>query len=343
MPVENTVEVWLHLKHYKFRVQHRVLNELGELSHFILSMFYKHNLKIESLYKITGLSQTHLEPILDRLHRLEFINDDLEITEKGRQIAYALINLHDKEIDIYIDQNYQSHNHPWFMVLGEAESLQKLPNEAVELPLPGRIRFDYVEDCFQQNQRFNKQVFELLPQLLPEFYSFYDQSVRHDGAEWNITFRSFREDLKKGLKIELPLKTYKETAKFLTTEKPSLRLYTPALKLTTRFKAPLGIDWQSMDYPEPLSLVYSENDDEIYTSVNLSENGSDGIELVNSEGSQNEQLALRLLQEIKNYHLDVLYSIEHQFSKGWQLHEYTYREVVERITNHDVIKGGGSK
>ncbi len=340
MPIENTVDVWLHLKHYKFRVQHRVLNELGELSYFILSMFYKHNLKIESLYKVTGLCQTQLEPILDRLHKLGFIDDDLNITEKGHRIAYTLIHLHDKEIDIYIDQNYQSHNYPWFMVLGDVESLQELPIGAVELPLPGQIRSNYVEDCFLQNQRFNREAFELLPQLFPGFNHFYEQSTRNWGAEWHITFRSVREDIKKGLKIELPLKAYKDTSKSQVRDKQSFRLYTPVLKLTTRFKAPLGIDWKDMDYPEPLSLLYSDNDDKIYTSLVLSENSSDGIELVNSEGIMDEQVALRMLQEMKNYHLDSLYSIDHQFTKGWQLHEYTYREVVEKITNHDVIKAG---
>lgn len=342
MSVDNIVEVFLHLRHYKLRIQHRLLVELGELSYFILSMFYKHNLKIESLYKVTGLSQTQLEPILDRLYKLGFINDDVEITEKGRRIAYALINLHDKEIDIYIDQNYKSHNHPWFMVLGDSESLQDFPIGAVELPLPGQIRFDYVEDCFLQNQRFNREAFVLLPQLFPEFNHFYDQTDRHWGAEWHITFRSVHDDIKKGLKIELPLKSYKDASKSRARDKQPFRLYTPVLKLTTRFKAPLGIDWKNMDYPEPLSLMYSDNDDEIYTSLDISENGSDGVELVNSEGIMDEQVALRMLQEMKNYHLDALYSIDHQFTKGWQLHEYTYREVVEKITNHDVIKAGRS-
>jgi hypothetical protein len=100
------VEVLLPLKLYEMTIKHRVLAELGELSHFILSVMSKHELTIYDIEEVTGLSEMQINPVVDRLKALDLIgNAEGDLSNSGKRIAYILGNIHNKQLPLYIDQN----------------------------------------------------------------------------------------------------------------------------------------------------------------------------------------------------------------------------------------------
>jgi len=340
MSEEIMVEVWLPLKSYKLQIKHRILAELGELSHFVLNSMNKYELTIAGLYNVTGLNENQLKPVIERLQGLKFIDETQNITEVGKKMAYVLAHLHNKEIEVYMDQNYNSHRDPWFMTLSGADCLQEIPADSIEVKLPSLARYDFVEDCFLQSQRFQKNMVEYLPLLMPEFESFVEFSGERWGLEWDISFRSNRDSQSRGLMIELPLRQYDCNAQQIYDKNNPLRLYTPVLKLTTRFSLPIGFSWQNKIGLNSVSCVYSEHDCIIYDEMNLSEQYGDGTPLADNESAFDDEIACELLEYMNDTHkYNPLYSIEHQFSTAWQLHEYAYSEIVENIAYRDVIKG----
>jgi len=340
MSEETSVEVWLPLKSYKLQIKHRILTELGELSHFVLNSMNKYELTVESIYKVTGLSENQLKPVIERLQGLKFIDQAQQLTEIGKKIAYVLVHLHDKEIEIYMDQNYNSHRDAWFMAMSSADCLQEIPMGSIEIKLPGRVRHDYVEDCFLQSQRFQKNITEFLPLLVPEFESFIELSGERWGLEWDISFRSNGDSQPRGLMIDLPLKQYDCNAQQNCDKRKPLRLYTPVLKLTTNFSQASGFNWKNKVGLEPLSFIYSKYDKIIYDAMNIYEQCEDGTSLFGNESTFDDEIACELLEHINAaYEHNSLYSIDHQFSTAWQLHEYAYTEIVANIAHKDVIKG----
>ena len=68
--VEGVVNVILPLKLYELTIQHRVLAELGELSHFILSVMDKYDLTVKNIEEVTGLPKSTIEQFLTRLFQI---------------------------------------------------------------------------------------------------------------------------------------------------------------------------------------------------------------------------------------------------------------------------------
>lgn len=334
------VEVWLPLKSYKLQIKHRILAELGELSHFVLNSMNKYGLTIAGVYNVTGLSENQLKPVIERLQGLKFISETQNLTDAGNKVAYVLAHLHNKEIEIYMDQNYNSRRDSWFMTLSDADCLQEIPMGSIKVELPGRIRYDFVEDCFLQSQRFQRNTTEYLPLLVPEFDSFVELSGDRWGLEWDISFRSNRDPQSKGLMIELPLKQYDCNAQQTSDKNNPLRLYTPVLQLTTSFSLPVGFDWQDKSGLNSISCVYSEHDSIIYDEISIYQQYGDGTPLTDHESVFDDDIAYKLLEYTHDkYDHNPLYSTEHKFATAWQLHKYAYSEIVENIAHKDVIKG----
>jgi hypothetical protein len=51
-----------------------------------------------AIYEITGIDEYQLKPVIERLQGLNFMSEDLQLTESGRIAAYALNHLHGKAI-----------------------------------------------------------------------------------------------------------------------------------------------------------------------------------------------------------------------------------------------------
>ncbi|MBZ9610843.1 hypothetical protein [Rheinheimera maricola] len=343
MSESSVVEVWLPVKRYRLTIKHRILTELGEISHFILNVLHKYELPLQSIYDITGLNEHQLQPVIERLQGLKFINDDLQLTESGKLTAYALSHLHGKEIEVYMDQNYGSYSSSWFLALSNCESIQALPVSAIQVETPGNKKSNYTEDCFQQTQRFKKSLPEILPSLISDFQHFADLKNGKWGMEWDITLFSVEENQQHGICITLPLKRHDNAMQRNDNLKKPLRLYTRLLVLTTNCKQPTGFEWLDKRSLAPLVNVYSEHDNEVYNDIPLFYDSVDGTELVDGtlkdnstfhEGKANKLL----LHAIENEMFDPLLSIEHYFSLAWQLHEFSYSEVIENISFSNLIR-----
>ncbi|QYK03112.1 hypothetical protein [Shewanella psychrotolerans] len=340
----DVVIVMLPLKLYEVSINHRVLNELGELSHFILSVMDRHNLTIENVIEVTGLSDIQIRPVVDRLKALGFLTDDeSELSERGKRLAYILKNIHGHKLSVYIDQNYTSYSHDWFIVPEDNSILEEVKGSSFEVPLPRDIRFNPIEDCFKQSQRFQNNYSEVLPKLLPEFSRVIDVSDRNRiwGEEWDVIFRTKTCDKRMGVPIKLELKEFNETKAESNDKK--LCLYTELLRLNIEFSLPLGINWGELENIEPLSFIYSDNDQKIYNSMSF-ESSPDEEKRLYSDGDFDEQKSALCLLEHSISYIDEnaqLYSRSNSFDKLWQRHEFSYDEVTSYILDSEIIRVEG--
>lgn len=336
MSESSVVEVWLSVKRYRLIIKHRILAELGEISHFILNILHKYDLSLQAIYEITGLDEHQLKPVIERLQGLNFMSKDLQLTESGRIAAYALNHLHGKAIEVYMDQNYGDYSSSWFIALSDSDAIKSLPASAIEVASPGKKKFNYTEDCFQQTQRFKKSIPEILSSLLSEFQHFSDLKNGKWGLEWDITLYNVEEDIQHGISVQLPLKRHNNEVKNSGKLTNSLRLYTRLLVLTTICKQPSGFDWKNKQSLAPLLNTYSEHDDVVYKDIPLFYDCTDGTELVDDTLIDNstfddDKANKLLLHANESEMISPLLSIEHHFSQAWQLHEFSYSEVIENI------------
>ncbi|ENM3877475.1 hypothetical protein NTJ01_001231 [Vibrio cholerae] len=335
MSESSVVEVWLSVKRYRLIVKHRILAELGEISHFILNILHKYDLSLLAIYEITGLDEHQLKPVIERLQGLNFMSEDLQLTESGRIAAYALNHLHGKAIEVYMDQNYVDYSSSWFIALSDSDAIKSIPSSAIQVATPGKKKSNYTEDCFQQTQRFKKSIPEILPLLLSEFQHFADLKNGKWGMEWDITLHNVEENFQHGIRIAVPLKRHNNEVKPSDSLKNSLRLYTKILVLTTICKQPSGFDWKSKQSFAPLVNMYSEHDDEVYNDIPIFYDCTDGTELVDDTLIDNstcdDKANTLLLHANESEMISPLLSVEHHFSQAWQLHEFSYSEVIENI------------
>lgn len=364
MSESSVVEVWLPVKRYRLTIKHRILAELGEISHFMLNVLHKYELPLQAIYDITGLDEYQLQPVIERLQGLKFINNEFQLTELGKLAAYALSHLHGKEVEVYMDQNYGSYTSSWFLALSDCESIQEMSASAIQVKTPGKKKSNYTEDCFQQTQRFKKSLPEILPSLIPDFQHFADLKNGKWGAEWDITLFSVEENLQHGISVTLPLKRHDDaTQRNDNILNPlrlytgilddstqlnnkiinPLRLYTRLLVLTTNYKQPTGFEWQEKQSLAPLVNVYSEHDNEVYNDIPIFYDCTDGAELVDGTLKDNstfqEDKAKALLLHANGHEMvSALFSVDHHFSLAWQLHEFSYSEIIENIDFPNLIR-----
>lgn len=337
--VPAVVEVLLPLKLYEITIKHRVLSELGELSHFILSIMSKHDLAAHDMEEVTGLSEMQIKPVVNRLKALGLIsNSENDLSSSGKKIAYILENIHNKQLPLYIDQNYAVRNSDWFIALKSSDCLVEILKDNITVPLPRDVRFSHIEDCFRQGQRFKSNHYEMLPYLIPEFNQLIDDSNNIWGQEWDVTFRSKAGDKSMGIPVELVLK--KSNSSEEINNGKTLCLYTELLRLTVNFALPLGVDFGASKEVNSITFVHSDNDQVIYDSIDFETKPDGGNLLYHEKVSNEKETALNLLAHSLTF-IDEdmqLYSRECIFDKGWQLHEYSYSEVINYISEPNVIR-----
>lgn len=337
-PEPSVVDVWYPICVYTVTVQYKLLSELGELSHFILSVMDSHNLNLTQIEEITDLSQVQLFSVIERLKGLQLLNED-GITAKGKMLAYILRHVHDKELTLGLDRHYHhSYNDiDMLIVPGESSELKNIPQNVFVIPAVRQARYNITEDCFAQAARFQRKLPELLPKLIPEFETLLSQLGERWGLEWNVTIRQI--DKNKGLCQSLPLKMYLNIKE---QDKTHLILYTPALVLNTRFTLAEGFDWDdNLTPPEDVCTVYSDVDKQIYEHNNVVASSNPEFTLQGETYSLNLDVAKNMItsgsSQLNTGH--ELFSRNHSFTKAWQLHQYTYHELMDNLIHSDLIRG----
>lgn len=332
------VEIWYRLRVYRVKVQYKLLSELGELSHFILSVMDSHALTFTQVEEVTGLNQTQLTSVIERLKGLQLLNED-GITAKGKMLAYILRHVHDKELTLGLDRHYH-HSYKdidMLIVPGDSSELKDIPQDVLVIPEVSQVRYNVIEDCFAQAERFQRKLPELLPKLIPEFEALLSQLGERWGLEWNVTIRQF--DKNKGLCQSLPLKTYLNIKE---QDKSHLILYTPALVLNTRFTLGEGFDWDdNVTPPEDVCTVYSDVDEQIYVHNNVVALPDPDFTLQGKTDSFNQDVAKNMITS-RSSRLNTdheLFSRNHSFTNAWQQHQYTYHELMDNLIHSDLIRG----
>lgn len=334
------VEVWLPMKPYKLTLKHRILSELGELSHFILTAMYEYELNLDAIYKTTGLTIQQLDPVIHRLQGLGFMSNEINgsLTSEGRRVSsYLHSHLHNLELDVHIDQNYRSRDSKWLVLNSADPVLEVMPKNGIEIPLPYSFSRDFKEDRFLQAQRLSKDASQKISPLIPEHVQNFDESGSLWGKEWEFTLSKGEDDSTKAVRTSIPLKQYQGFQRSVDASNRSkgkgLKIYTSVLKLTTSFLIPSGAPWKDVNIPNSVECFYSESDEREYLDFEGIDNPEDGDVIRNSEGSDMSDASFSLLNLVNSKVSDEmnLFSINHEFSETWQCHEYSYDEVTGKI------------
>lgn len=124
LPAE--LAVFIPFRKYTLILRHQILSNLGKVSQFVLQSLATDGFGIDDVLRITGLSNEHLSPILERLAGLDWYEPaSRTLTPKGKIMAQAA-TLAGQKFSLWID-GYDPYSSSQF-VLGD-EAL--LPKEAV--------------------------------------------------------------------------------------------------------------------------------------------------------------------------------------------------------------------
>ncbi|TOP31332.1 hypothetical protein [Vibrio parahaemolyticus] len=340
MTIPISVEVWMPLKAYRVTVKHRILSELGELSKFVLNAMNSYALSIEDVEQVTGLQSHQLHPIIERLQGLRLLSHKYELTESGQTLAYILRNIHDKSLQLAIDQHYNEHLDYILLLPVDSPRLQNLPTNAIKTPRPKRLRTNSTEDEYLQSQRIQRKLPELLPKLIPEFENIIPNLGKRWGIEWDIQIERDIEHSGKGLCLNVELKSHQEKSLSENNNKQDiLRLFTPLLVLETIFLIPNGLDFEN-NAPAAKVSIYSESDDCIYHDHSIVSTYAEEDMTYNND-SDLQEYAIPLMNDTVSRLTDdhQCYSRTYEFSKKWQHHEYNYRDIIKFLDEIDFIKG----
>ena len=332
------VIVWIKFRQYKISIYYKLLSELGEISHFILSVMNEHDVTKENIELITGFNKQQLLPILTRLKGLGLLNDKNKITPKGEIIAYILEHIHKKTINVAIDRHYHNKKLDVLLIPADSSVLQNIPSDAIIMPELKTIRKNSKEDCFSQIERIQRLCENILPKLFPKLEKILpDLKKKHWELEWDIKVLS--SDNSKGLHKKVELQSYESS----TNQYPSneFTLYTPLLILKTEFKQPNGFNWEdSIAVPKPLLAVYSINDDAIYyqdLSVSIPKE-SITYTKHKIDSQQAHTLIKKTLKKMEEEHK--LFSYQYDFKKAWQQYQSfnSYENLINSFNHKDIIR-----
>ena len=254
---ESSLRVWLPLRTYTLKVEHRLLKQLGSISHFLLSALDRHTFNLEQIEALLGLDRIQLEPIIKRLNELQFIKD-LTLTNQGKRYAFILAQLHRKEVSFNLDDG--CHGSPLRLWLDKHEAIAPIPERALVLGTQGEQPYQWPtwnvkEDCVNQLNRLKQGDRDCtwMRWLFPAF-DCLDEGKPLQNGEWELSLRRNEEnkDSQFGVPLKIELGELNECK-----NNPALTLYTPVLSLKTEYLIPQGIpDVMISCLPEPTTIFF---------------------------------------------------------------------------------------
>lgn len=329
-------EVWIPLRRYNLTLKHKLLNELGEISHFILKALHQTPLTLADFALITGLSNQQLSPVLERLKGLRFIDSQGQLTKpSGESIAYILENLHQKTVYFWLDRRYHTEKRDILMITGDSLLVNELPKSSIKIePEPKRLERDWNTECFIQTERLRKNINDVLLFLFPVFNELPNIETMKWGQEWELDLKvdnSFSDGY--GLPIEL---------EFISqiNENPVISLFTKILALETRFELSHGIDFsQSLECPQAFKFQYSFAEESFHRNLFYVDNADPDKILECLEDTEDKEIAIKLLNmchEFTDKHHS-MFNRQHSFYNVWQQHNASWLQVCNHIPKIDDI------
>ncbi len=259
---QQVLTVYIPVRQYCLTLRHRLLDELGPLSHLLLEALSRYaDEGLAWVQMLTRLSVEQLHPILDRLLGVGLI-DGLPpvLTKKGRRLAECKSHLHEQERQLWLDGDYRRRE-PIFFGISELDVVRldehadpfvlrawdKEDREAAVWPCK-----DWNEDCERQRQRLMQHVEHYLTAL---FEPFHDHAINAGGfnpSDWDLVVRYVDGDLV-GIPVKLPLHRLRnsDTDRFVVSS--------PVMVLHTKYQLPSGspaylLDHQPSDQSRAVGL-----------------------------------------------------------------------------------------
>lgn len=238
--IKDELSIYLPLRRYQLTLTHRMLEQLGVISHLFLNALEQipEQQGINWVQKLTGLSLEQLYPIFNRLYELGLVNENIQLSPNGETLMYWNKQLHKQSGYIWLDA--QHHQHKFFCAGSTPSSVVQLEEDG---PFVIRSwhkgdskprswsRLDWNEDCERQKNRIWRYPEYYLSAVFPNFkdcLSHYKFNIR----DWELSVRYESSDSFFGLKVPIDIEETK------ASDENEFIVYSPILCLDTTYELP---------------------------------------------------------------------------------------------------------
>jgi len=332
-PVMGVCKIWLPVRGYKLKLQHRLLNELGEISHFIISALNHSTWVLNDFQLITGFSEQQIKPILQRLIGLGCLNQDGNLTNLGRSLAYILQHLHQQEVSFWLDQRYKQRGDSIIMLKGDTSLVGQYKGNDILIETE-KSENNLNVDCFLQVERIRKEFSSILPWLFNDLFQVPGIDLNKCEKEWDLILEVDTER-KCGWAMPFELELLDRKVK-----KPVLSLLTRVLTLNTHFDLANGVDFGDMNTLENnMSFQYSFLNNSLHKQlpVVVVENDKNRVMLESSSEVTDKSAAIKLLK-YSNENIDddyLVFSRQYEFTEAWLQHDVDWEQICKALADSD--------
>ena len=305
-------------------IRHKLLSQLGQISHFLIRALARRELNLEQLAAITALQIPQLAPIHQRLVDLQIIQDQ-RLSTTGKRYAYYLQYLHGTEASFWLDSCYRR---PPVLISAGNPAVGDIPEEMMTTDSEGSSRKGTAEESALQLERlkYADERYGWLPWLFPQFVGAQPES----WTEWEIDLQVPPQlGASQGIALTIPL------LDAALVRQPAATIYTPLLHLSTRYTTPEGLLFnRNVALPPDQNLYFD------YFSEQIIENpGSffeDG-EFENrhvprcSKGDGIAALKQYILERLPEDAETALFNRQYSTSSLWRALALSWVDVVRRL------------
>lgn len=227
------VVVWLPLNPYRMVIRHKLLSQLGRISHFLILALSERAFNLEQLAALTALQSVQLLPIHQRLVDLQIIQGE-RLSRTGQRFAYFLQCLHDKEASFWLDAQYRRAP---VLISADHSALVEIPEDAIIVDPAGRSPASAREESTLQLMRLKDadEQCAWLAWLFPLFNNIPRIQDRW-WAEWELDLRvPTQSGPSQGIALSGPL------VDAALVNEPAVMVCGRLLHLATRYTVPDGL------------------------------------------------------------------------------------------------------
>lgn len=244
-PVQGLV---VPVRHYQVRLIHRLLAELGPLSHLLLETAAQGTAAVAWVGEVTGLSAAQLHPLTHRLTGLGLFDAGMRLTAQGEAAATGLRCLHDQPRQLWLDSDY---DRVTFVGTAQLEPALLDEGQVCLLQRPGGNQWPLrsrLEDCERQRQRIERHAAFYLGAAF-DSYLLCMRGTRL-GTEWTIQVAPVDASMSAGPARVVPVAI---DPQWLDSNPRGHALMAPVLRMRTEHALPAGL--VALDVQRPDDVV----------------------------------------------------------------------------------------
>jgi hypothetical protein len=347
-PYAHEVRVWVPLRRYQLTIRHKLLSQLGRISHFLIICLNRHQLNMAQIEMLTALSEAQLAPIIKRLQGLQILNN-LTISKTGRRYAYLVEKLHEKSAELWMDA---SHGNTPCLISARHSCIEMIPENVLVVGGKAQSIFkwpvrDWSEDCARQQTCLkNWEDHSWLPWLYPAFTQVPDQ-IDCWWGEWDLELRVVgsqyegKGEISYGMPITLLL------SDAAACMKPALSFSSPVLCLLTQYSVPEGMPDDCLgSIPEVASFYFDYLHQAVLDDIPALSAEAE-IMAFSPEAHINHNATIALFQARESRFAEdsstSMLNRQHLLSRYWRKHEFSWESIKKQLctVDDDTSFGGG--